>query len=249
MPATSNLAAEALCATTGILQTEPVSPEQGRLARRIPDEWRGEAMAFLDADKARAFKMPRQPDHMKVLEQLSTGLTAERRATLVSRLADPDLAEAYLEQVARATAWLRARWTVLSLDTPIGPRLEPPGKVEQMRAASLLSVVDGPERILTEMRSRTLTSEQAEALDACYPALFGMLKSMLWEGLTKRYKTPEKYSLSWAHELVIRRLVGLAPEVSLSTVEPPPEKAPPKVGPIQFDASKLETKAQTLAQR
>jgi hypothetical protein len=242
------LAAEALAAVTGILQDEPVTRDQGKLARALPREWKAAVDAFLTERKFRAFRMPRAGDHDDLLEQLTAGVDAQRRAALVSRLADPGLGQAYLEVVARATAWLRSRWPSLQLDTPIGPRALPPSRTERWRCASLMAVVDHPGRILDEMRAGTLTSEQAEAFRACYPALFGMLRQMIWTALALRYKTPERYALPYDRELVLRRLVGLRPDVSLAKVDQPPA-SPAPTPKVDVDFRSLRSKAQDLGDR
>ena len=247
MTADLSASAEALTAITGIFQDEPVTPEQGRLAAKIPKEWRAAVVEFLNQKKKQRFKLPKRADHGDILETLSGGIDANRRASLVGRLTSPELGEAYLSVVARATAHLLDQWPRHYLDTPLGPRVMPPSKTEQMRAASLLAVVDDPNRILDEMRMMSLTTEQATALKTCYPALFEMLKAILFEELARKYKSPDKYALPFSKELIIRRLVGLPPGVSVSKAQPKGDQQ--STPQVSIDFKSLRTKAQDLATR
>lgn len=241
------LAAEALTAITGLFQDGPVTPTQGRLAKALAKTWRAGLAEFLDQKKPKPFRLPKAPDHEGMLDQLTAGVSATRRAALVSQLADPALGEAYLTVVARGIAYLKERWPVLSQDTPLGPRYLPPGKVESGRSASLLSVVDDPGRVLEEMNSGTLTTEQGAAFRSVYPELAAMARTILWQELVRRYKTPEKYSLAFAREQVIRKLVGMPPEVPLSRIEPAKASKAPAIPKVDF--KDLRTKAQELGSR
>ena len=240
----SILTAEALLATTGILP-DPLQPADGALARGLPDEFRAEVAAFLDAKAPRAFRAPKPVDPAKLLDTLIRGLDASQRSELVAGLQDPGLGDAYLTVLESARQLVRTEIPQLEQQTPLGPKPLPLGEVERGRIAATVAVVNDPSRILEEMRMGTLTAAQASAFGAAYPQLFEMLKAMVWEELVKRFKTPEGYDLPWPKERVLRTLVGLPPELSITKVEQPrPEAAHPDIK-VDFKG-RLETKAQRL---
>lgn len=241
------IAAEALVGVTGVFpQDGPVTREQGRRAERVAKEWRAAVDAWLDQKEPADFKWVKPPDHEKTLEDLTSGITADRGAELVSLLVVPELADAYLQHLSDAREYLRALWPAFELDTPRGPRLVVPGKIERGRVASLLAVVDDPERVLDEMRMGTLTYPQADAFRRVYPRLHEMLVAMIREALALK---PKAYVMPWWQERVYRVLLDLKPSMSLSRVEqPPPRAANPNIS-VDTKAEKLQTRAQVLAQR
>jgi hypothetical protein len=240
------LTAEALLAVTGIFP-DPLKPADGRAASALPKQWRAEVRQFFDQEKPRAFRAPPKVDPAKLQDTVIRGVDADKRAGLVAGLADADLGLAYLDALDHALEVVRAGIPSLTRDTPLGPAQLPLGKVEGMRIASLVAVVNDPARVLEEMQMGTLTTAQAEAFGDVYPSLAERLSSLIWDELVARYKTPEKYALPWAKERVLRTLVGLPPSAPISQAAPPPPKGstPPTIK-VDFQKA-LATRAQRLA--
>lgn len=240
------LAAEALVSVTGLFPDGILSPKDGRAAESVPKEFRAAVQAFLDQSKPARFSLPKKIDAGKIADELSKGIDVADAGQLVSSLAVPELGEAYLEVLKRARGYLLAHWPRLSRDTLSGPRDLPPGPVENGRLASLYAIVDDPSRILDDLRSGTLTGEQAEAFKACYPSLYQMINMMIWDQAAKKWPPDKEASAPWRIERVVRVLLGLPPELSLSQAAPKKTAAPPKV---QIDFDSMKTPAQKLASR
>src|SRR6185436_774089 len=98
----ATLPAEALLATTGIFQEKPISAAQGQEAESLPNRWRRSVKEWLDAEKPAKFRMYEQPAYEPTLEKLTAGIDPETSATLVSKLVNPELAQAYLTQLSNA---------------------------------------------------------------------------------------------------------------------------------------------------
>lgn len=243
MTDTMSLSAEALAGVTGLFQVDPASRAQGKDAVSIPKAWKEGAVKFITQDKAKKFAMPRPSDHMRMLEKLAAGVDDERRVALVSQLQDPDLGEAYLTVLARAISYLRSRWPSLTLDTPAGPRPLPPGRVETGRAASLLSVLDDPCRVVDELRMMSLTHEQADAFRECYPELYAMLRSMLWDEISKQAADDKNWNLPRDKTQRLRIFLGMPMDAPLARTPQPPAKSAPPVPRVDVDFKSLATRS------
>lgn len=240
----SPIAAEALLAVTGIFPEDPLTPKDGKLAETTEKRWRAEISAFFDQMDFRKFKAAKVPDHEKTLDRLIKPLDPRERSELVSLLAIPELGEAYLMALVNARNVARAAFSMLQMDSITGPIDLPPGVVEQGKSSAILSVVDDPDRVLDEIRSGTLTRPQAAAFKAAYPELLKMLSFIIWDIAQKRGKAAP---VSFDKQRVLRLLVGLPPQGSLSKAQQQPTaKAPPA---IKIDFDKLKTRAQVLAAR
>jgi hypothetical protein len=238
------LAAEALLAVTGLFHDQPLGPKDGRLAAALPRDWKAAVDDFLDARKPRRFKAPPHVDWEKTWTTLSAGIDEQQVTTVTAALQDDAVDQDYKLTLSNAWEYVRSRWPVLQLDTITGPRLLSPGRVELGKAETLLATIDDPCRVLDEMRSQTLTYDQAEALQAVYPALYDMLKAILSEALDLRAGRSKAYTVPHGQEMVIRKVWGAKPGVTLSRIEPPAAKN--GTPSVKIDFKHLRTKAQGL---
>jgi hypothetical protein len=245
-----SLAAEALLAVTGIFPDEPISPADARLAVAIPKTWRAEAIEWIDQGKSKRFRLPKAPKHAKIRESLVQGLDSDVVATVTSSVADASLIFDYQAALSNAREYLRAQWPMIQREVAAGPpKLVEPGRVEQGRAASLLAVVDEPDRVLEEMRMGTLTAAQADAFRACYPSLAEMLHAIIDEELRTRRVRDDDYELHSSKVRVYRHLIGLPQEAPFKFAETPPaQMAKPSIS-VALKPEKLMSKAQELQSR
>lgn len=242
------LAAEALLAVTGLFPTDPLGPAEGRDAKALPKQWKAAIDAFLDAATPTKFDMPPHVDWEKTWAKLSAGIDQEQIATVTASLVDDAIDQDFKVTLSNAWEYVRSRWPVYQMDTVSkrAPTLLPPGRVELGKAETLLATLDDPSRIVDEMRSHTLTYDQAAALKGVYPALYDMLKAILDEALDRREGAKKDFTVGHAKETVIRKLWGVPPGVELSRVEPPAAKPGESAPNIKIDFSRQETKAQSL---
>lgn len=243
------LAAECLVAVTGIFQREPVTEKQGRLAEGMPKEWRALLVEWLESEKPTRFRLPKPAKHQEILADLTEGIDDATENDLTSLLVVPELGAAYLEVLHAAREYVRLRWRVLKVDTPMGEKLYDPGRVEMWRAATMLSVVDGPERVIEEIRMGSLTGEQVEAFKACFPRLHQMVHAIIQDEIDKRVMRSKSYSVPHRIESTYRTFLGLTPTMTMSQVEQAPAGAARPSVSIKVDASRMKFKADALAER
>lgn len=235
------LPAEALCAVTGLFPDDPPGPRQGMAARALPGEWRAHVKQFFDQGKPRKFRLYPRPAHEATLDKL---VAAPDNQWLTSRLQDPDIAEDYLVTFSNAREYVRARWPSLSMDTFAGPRLLEPGKIAMMGAWSILAVIEDPTRLLVEMLSGTPGYDQVVAVEAVYPSLFKMLLALIQERKQMELARKKSWQVPWTKERVLRIVMGLPPDVSVTEAPQAPARAARPT--IKIDFTSTNTRAQRI---
>jgi hypothetical protein len=235
------LPAEALVAVTGIFPDAPLGPQDGAAARQLPGDWRAEVKTFFGQERPRKFRLYPRPAHEATLERLTRGADL---AMLTSRLADPELVTEYGAVLNNAREYVRARWPALKLDTFAGPKLLEPGFTQMAGAWAVLAVVSHPARLLTEILSATVLTEQVEAVKEVYPALFEMLRALIDERRKLELARKASWSCPWGKERVLRIILGLPADVSIAQAPQPPARA--AGARINIDFASAQTRAQRI---
>jgi hypothetical protein len=240
------IAAEALVAQIGIFPgpAEILTKEDKKAAEGIEKLWRGEVRAWLEQDKPKRFTLAKQYPFEKTLDLMTSDLPAE----LFSQLKDAAVLTECQAQLDRARAFARSKWPVRYLDRPERPAglLLQPAQVELMGACAVVAVLDDPDRIVEELRMETLETAQIEAFKAIYPDLHKMLVAITWDEVDRRALDKEYY-MTWGTELVFRRLLGMPPQLAITTAQrPPPAAGHPT---IKVDFGRFKTNAQKLNER
>lgn len=238
-----SIAAEALVAASGIFPDEPLGPQDGLAARALEGEWRSQIKTFFERSKPYRFRLYPRPAHEATLDKLTT---APDGVMLTSKLTDPDLAADYLTVLSNAREYVRERWPSLSMETFTGPRLLEPGWTAMAAAWAVLAVVDDPSRLLVEILSATVQTDQVAAVKTVFPNLYQMLLAIIDDRKQIELAKKKSWTVPWAKERVIRILYQLPPDVSISEAPQPPAKSAATTR-VRFDFGSSQTRAQRIA--
>lgn len=240
---------EALVAVTGIFPTEPASIADGRAATLLHGKWRTAVKDFFDRDKPYRFKSTRMGmSYDKVRDMLNN--PDDNPEWLASKIADEDMATAYLTVLSNAREYLRERWPALVIDQFPAPRIVEPGRVLIGKMSTLFSSVNEPTSLLDEMLSHSVQDEQVDAVKTVFPSLFSMLMQLIDERSVIELSKSKSWSVTWNKERVLRRLYQLPVQLSISEAARQPAnmgKHAPSVQ-IQFKANEY-TRSQQIGSK
>lgn len=241
------LAAEALIAVTGLFPERPLTAKDGREAEKLPKIWTAEIRDFLDGRPVR-FRAPPAVNYRKTLDRLAAGIDVEEAADLTQNLASDDVAREYKVALSNAREYLRAQWPKLQLMEPTGPEILEPGEIELGRLSTLYATVNDPGRVLAEMRSRSLTKAQVDALAGAFPGLYEMLKAIVADQIQRRTVEARSYRVPWDQKVVLNKVWQFPQNVPLSQIQQEPPKSAP-VPQVKIDFERQRTKAETIEAR
>jgi hypothetical protein len=237
------LAAEALLAVSGLWPKEPLSPEQERAARALPRQWQERVAAFMEQKRPSRARATPQISYLKTWDKL---VAQHQDELVIAGLVDEALAAAYLAKLRTARTYLQGLWRPLSQQTLVGPRLLPPSRSEQDRAADLHGLLAAPGTILDELASYTLQEDHVAALEAVYPELAAMLDAFVDGELIKGRARRQSYEVPWPQEKMLRLFRGLPYGQPIEAL-PRTEPEAPKVELHIKRAEEMRTRGQTLA--
>ena len=207
----SRLAAEALCAVTGIWPKEPPQITTLLAAEGLIERWRGRIRQWLKKPQC-PMKWEPPPEKPEKLEALLLApLDEDETAGWLTALGDMEIGLDYVAVIKSAREYLEKQWPRFEVGNVV-PESLPLSQDDYFEVWSLVRVVDQPETILDELCSYTVSPTQVAAWTACYPELSAVvLQAMNTEMAEHVVKTP----LTWQQEDLVRIMRNLPPEAQI----------------------------------
>lgn len=241
MPASERLYAEILAAVTGLFPEPPLDRATGMAAASYLGELEESITTWAGSTTVTKFTAVKLRDAEKTYEQLKLGFDpATEGLALVQLLNNPPVAEAYMQVVAGARAFLLERWPRLEIDSPWGPKQLTPSTSAALKASVAYAVLDSPERVVKQLRAGSLTDDEVLAVQACFPTLFEEMRRLVRTAIWSRT------SIARHVEVGLRTLLQM-PSSSSVTVPPPPDVKGPRIPNVKFDTRR--TAVQRLESR
>ncbi|HZN64732.1 MAG TPA: hypothetical protein VFB66_05485 [Tepidisphaeraceae bacterium] len=233
-----SLESDCLLALTGLFPTQ-VELRDIEAARTLPETFAKRTRSWVTA-KQGAFTYYKTPDTDKLFRDLAPP-TQPEIAEWLRILVDFPEANEWIAGLQNARDYMRRLWPKNTFDTPAGPRTFPLSVDDAADMHSVFAVLDEPTRVLDELGSYTLTTQQALAFSECYPDLYQFTLASITEacgrklakdlpGATRERRMP--WFPDGDKDLVMRVLELLPPE-PLPQFAPPPPAKPADGNPVE----------------
>jgi hypothetical protein len=238
------LAGEALACITGLFQTKPITPEQGRLAERVIFEIERQVVKFCRFGKFDDFVAPDRVDFEETYRKLLPLSESEKRVC-TENIASPDIIGAWTEVIDRGRSYVRSGWPIAIRETPTGPEWCEPSRTDGGRVLSMLEIASDGREFGKSMNRGSLTPSMIDTMKGVFPHLFTRFCQMLQLELASAGQKGRK--CPWPQEILIRAIADLSP-VKLMTFGPSEkESATPRASEIKIKFDSLLTRNLAVA--
>lgn len=212
--ATSQLAAEALLAVTGVTPLlerapRPITQAAGAAARRLPKRITGLLAEFLDGAR---FHEPERPEPTPLdYDELVTRIFEPEPDTaaiarLISGFEDVELAQAWLQAMRAGVVYLQSVIPRESRQTMLGLERIQPSDFDLAVFRRRWEVANDPLQAVCDLVAGPLVPDQIEALVAVYPQLYEAVQSATFQLLIERRAKDEEFTLPYSKQLVLETL-------------------------------------------
>lgn len=235
-----SLESDALLAATGILAPS-IGPRELAASQAVPAVWEKRLRAWVTAPQAPfAYKPP--PNLERVWMRLAAPPSQAEIEPLVAALGvdDPMFVADYWLGLMAARNHMVAIWPKWTIMTLSGPHLLPLSQDDIEEVSSVLSVLENPDTLLSELYSRTITANQVAAFKVAFPDLYDFANSILDDAIAAQLAKNFDWAPPWDQEDVLRVFRGAPPEIA--PPPPPPPPAPPK--PLEINADREKTQSE-----
>lgn len=243
----SRLAAEALCAVTGLWPRESPTIETLLAAEGIVERWRGRLAKWMKGKQAPMTWEP-APDQVELQGRIVDPLNAAEVEAWLGALGDPEVGLDYAAVLLSARELLNDKWPKLDIGTVV-PDVLPLAHDDLAEVWSLVRVLDGPDSLFDDLDAWVLTPSQVEAWNAVYPELSAMVRDLLTGAMIDHATAGGAFS--WQQLDLVRMVRGLPPEAQLDVGLAPdkqPEPPPPDAFKIDFRATRTASEQATFRQ-
>ena len=235
-PNTTQLDAEVLLASTGLLQ--PPDATSIAAAQILLEDLKRQIVATLDKENQTAVRV--NDLTTRYHEKLAQTPAYE---TMTAQLAETHglaFAAAYQEAHQRARQLLLDRWPENTLDTIFGARIYP-GDPEAVAQWLLEGDTVENQRVAKDFAAAALLPECMEVFVTAYPALYREVLAALNEELAQRVET------EWSPPPWLESTIATFKGIEDPAIPPAPPPAPPPPAGAKLATDRLETASEKVA--
>jgi hypothetical protein len=219
-----SLPAEALAAVTG-LWPGPSSPtENDRLAAYgLLDRWRGRLARWMrQADEPEPFDWQEPPEAKALQKKIVAPIDEPETTRIIAHVGDHDLGREYIAILEAGRNYLDAHWRKVPVPG-LGSEVFDLSVEDLATVWNLTRVLDGPDTLLDEISSYSVTVDMIDAFHTVYPELASAVGDMLDDLLIDHMS--RKKALTCQQEDIFRMVRGIPRNEPVKVEEQKPKDA------------------------